>query len=291
MISNFGAGMECLQNPSLISSFWKWGAVIFAVFATFSSIIKRIKLIFIHFHSNFNHPPSIQNKEILHQFSQDDDDISLASSDDDEEEPEEEDITPTTSFVGHEQRVDEDFRGKGCKNRWQTGHLKRRKSGGAWSEFTSGENIVNLRNSTSLGLSLDFDEDLINYESHNVVSLWGFDNDRKNIPATAMTSPALIFTAEGQWKSDGVVLSCYDTRMPRHTLALHAEWRLPAAAVAGGDGKVYFRDDVSGVVTVGDVRNVRVPLESVREFDGDTWWDADAVIVGDEFVKWSERRV
>ncbi|KAL0396780.1 UNVERIFIED_CONTAM: hypothetical protein Scaly_0126400 [Sesamum calycinum] len=299
MISDFEAGMKCLQNPTLISrffpfpvNFWKWGALIFAIFATFSSIIKRIKLIFIRFHTV--KPSSHLNDEIF-EFSEDDD-ISLASSDDEREEGE---SSPTTSSRC-QNRVDEDFCVKGSrlsfKNQWQNGHLRqrRRRSGGAWSEFTTGKNVVKLWD--SLGLSLDFDEDLFNYDPRSVVSTWDSDQDWKtsefsagvwDIPAAPMTSSTVILTAESNGKGDGVILGGYDTRMPTRVPAIYAEWSSSAEKVAcvatAGVGKVYVRDDVSGVITVGDVRNVRRPLESVRESDGDTWWDADAVIVEEEF--------
>ncbi|PIN22538.1 hypothetical protein CDL12_04731 [Handroanthus impetiginosus] len=314
MISDFAAGVKCLQNPSLISrflpipgvekvpqvySFWKWGALIFAIFATFSSIIKRIKLIFIHFHSV---KPSSHKTEEIVEFNEDDD-ISLASSDDEQDEGEN---RATTSFRS-QHRADEDFRVKGSrlcfKNQWQNGHLRQRRrrgNGGAWSELTSGKNVVKLWD--SLRLSLDFDEDLFNYDSKNVVSTWEFDQFQKssefsgdvwNIPVGApMSSATLVLTAEGNEKGDGVILGGYDTRISHRVPALCAEWSSPAEKVAavstvssGGVGKVYVRDDVSGIVTVGDVRNVRRPLETVRESDDDTWWDADAVIVEDEFER------
>ncbi|GFP85358.1 hypothetical protein PHJA_000679500 [Phtheirospermum japonicum] len=291
--------MKCLQNPSLISrffsfqvyTFWKWGALIFAILATFSSIIRRIKLVLIRFHTV--KPSLIRNEEII-EFSEDDDDddddISLASSDDDDEQEEREN-SPTTSFRG-QPRVDQDF----CVKGWPTGHLRqrrRRSFGGAWSEFAPGKSVVKLWD--SLGLSFDFDEDLFNCSSQSVVSTWDYDRDSRknefpggiwNIPAAPAT---VVMTAEGNRKGGGVVLGGYDTRMRRRVPAFYAEWRSPEAVEkvstgvsAGGVGKVYVRDGVSGVLTVGDVRNVRRPLESVRESDGETWWDADAVIVEDE---------
>lgn len=295
MLSDFEVGMKFEKIPQ-VYSFWKWGAVIFAIFATFSSIIRRIKLIFIHFHTV---KPSLHQIEEIFEYS-DDDDISLASSDDEQDEREN---VQTTSFGG-QHRVDEDFCVKGSclsfKSQLQNGlkQRRRRSSGGAWSEFSYGKNVVKLWD--SLGLSLDFDEDLFNYESKSVVSTWESREDKKssdffgdvwNVSAAAppMTSSTMVLTAEGNGKGDRVILSGYDTRMRRRVPALYAEWSLPAEKVAvtgassGGVGKVYVRDDVSGVLTVGDVRNVRRPLESGRESDGETWWDADAVIVEDEF--------
>ncbi|KAG8366626.1 hypothetical protein BUALT_Bualt17G0099300 [Buddleja alternifolia] len=283
MISDFEAGMKCLQNPSSISQFFsfpgillKWGAVIIAILATFSSIFKRIKLILIRVHTV--KPSSMHQNEEITEFSEDDD-VSLASSDDEQEEGEKN--SPTTSFRRH----DEDFCVKGSQNV----HLRqrrRRSGGGAWSEFTSGKSVVKLWD--SLGLSLDFDEDLINYGSNDVVSLWDYDQGQEEYSGGVWNIPAVVMTAESDGKGDGVVLGGYDTRMRSRVHSLYGEWRSPAAeGVAGienggGVSKVYVRDEVNGVVTVGDVRNMRMPLGSVRESDGDTWWDADAVIVENE---------
>lgn len=295
MLSDFEAGIKCLQNPSSISRFfsfptlWKWGALIFAIFATFSSITRRIKLVFIRFHtvkSSSNHA------EDVFEFSDDDDDVvSLASSDDEDEGGEE---LRTASFRG-QRRVDEDFCVRGSilsfKSQWQNGQLRQRRrrgsGGGVWSELACGKNVVKLWD--SIGFSLDIDEDLFNYDSKSVVSTW--DSKSGEFPGhvwgASAARPTVLLTAESHGKGDGVILSGYDTRMRSGAPALYAEWMSAADGVGGvstaGVSKVYVRDDVSGVVTVGDVRNVRRPLECVRESDGDTWWDADAVIVENEF--------
>lgn len=309
MIGDFEAGMKCLQNPSFTSrllpfpavdkvpraySFWKWGALFFAIFATFSSIIRRIKLVFIRFHTV---KPSYNQYEDVIEFSEDDDDdFSLASSDDDEDDERETgENTPTTSSRG-QHRVDQDFRVMGSgfnfRNQSRNCGLRRRSGGGgggAWSEFSCGKNVVKLWD--SLGLSLDFDEDLFNYDSESVVSTWDFDQDETStdfsgdVWSISAAAPAtVVLTAEGNGRGDGVIFGGYDTRMRRSVPAFYAEWSSAAektggVATTGGVSKVYVRDDASGVVTVGDVRNVRSPLESVRESDGETWWDADAVIV------------
>ncbi|CAA0809017.1 Unknown protein [Striga hermonthica] len=298
MITDFEAGMKCLQNPSLISgldkvpqaySFWKWGALFFAIFATFSSIIRRIKLILVRFHTI---KPSSRQTEEVFELSEDDE-TSLASSDDDGDDDKAED-RPTTSSFGRQRRVDENFRVKGVfRGQWPNGnlrHRKRRCGGGAWSEFDPGKSVVRLWD--SLGFNLDFDEDLFSCGEQSVVSTWDSDRAGRGIDfagvAWGAPGTAAVLTAEGNRKGGGVILGGYDARMPRRVPALYAEWGLPAEAEkvggvsTGGVGKVYVRDDVGGVVAVGDVRNVRRPLESVRESDGNTWWDGDAVIVGNE---------
>ncbi|KAL6571054.1 hypothetical protein OROGR_000604 [Orobanche gracilis] len=300
MISDFEAGMKCLQTFPQVYSFWKWGALIFGIFAAFSSIIRRIKLILIRFHTV--KPSSHQNEEMV-QFGDDgdddDDEISLASSDDDDHDDErvEDENRLMTSFGG-QRRFDGDFRVKGTshlfRNLWRNGHLRRRICVGGRSEFASDISVVRL--SDSLGLSLDFDEELRG--PLGVVSTWdcgrglkenGFPGGVWNIPDSAVVATAgLVLSAEGNPKGGGVILGGYDTRMRRCVPALYAEWissDTAAEKVDGVDkgdvGKVYVRDD-SGVLTVGDVRNVRRPLVCVRESDGSTWWNADAVVVENE---------
>jgi hypothetical protein len=55
--------------------------------------------------------------------------------------------------------------------------------------------------------------------------------------------------------------------------------------VVGGVEKVYVRDDVTGELTVGDMRKPSSPLVNVTESDVDTWWETDAVIVENECEK------
>ncbi|KAL3501729.1 hypothetical protein ACH5RR_036178 [Cinchona calisaya] len=321
MITDFEPGMKCLHTPSLISRlfslsnvttqvycFWKWGAIILAIFATFTSIIKRIKIIHIR-RIKSSSESLLQHLDIdLDLSSSDDDDddsndSSRASSDNEESDDE----VFTTTFRDRMLPGGgsyEDFRVKGsCQN----GHLRlrRRRSGGGegfgLGEFATGNNVVKLWD--SLGLSLGFESFDDSSDSESVVSLWDFDKEKKISDAfgglrhsqavyvAAAPSRPTVLSAKVDDKSNGVVLGVYDTRMGGKMPALYAEWRRtisPAGNVvgvqSGGLKKVYVRDDVSGVLTVGDVRKVKTPLETVTETDGDMWWDADVVIVEDEFV-------
>ncbi|KZV40285.1 hypothetical protein F511_25061 [Dorcoceras hygrometricum] len=301
MISNFEAGVNCLQNPSLISrflalpgiedgfgvySFWKWGALIFAILATFSGIMRRVKLIFIRLHTII--PSSNQIKHIV---IREDDDISLASSSDDEEGEEEEERRPTTSFAS-QHRGDEYFFVKDSRRL----RNRRRRIGGDdgfdWSGFTSGKNVVKLWDSlsSSFNIGLDFDD----FDSDEIVSRWDSDHRRDSDGFSGRVSniPAVVFSSEGNGKGDGVVLRGYDTRVRSRVPDLYAEWRSSPAAQGASlatsttviGGKIYVRDGVNGFFTVGDVRNVRMPLENSGDSGGETWWDADAVIMEDEYV-------
>ncbi|XP_075522283.1 uncharacterized protein LOC142555341 [Primulina tabacum] len=299
MISNFEAGVNCLQNPSLISrffalsgigngfgvySFWKWGALIFAILATFSGVIGRIKLIFIRLYTII--PSRNQVQQIV---ISEDDDISLASSSEDERDDEEEEKSrPTTTFLG-QRRLDEDFFVKDSRRLRDRGRRIGGGDGFDWSDFTSGKNVVKLWDSlsSSFNFGLDFDD----FESDDVVSRWDFDErrDSNGFPGRDSNSPPVLFAAERNGKGDGVILRGYDTRVRSRSPELYAEWRSSPAAKGAASttvigGKIYVRDDVSGVLTVGDVRNVRMPLENSGDSDGETWWDADAVIIDDEYV-------
>lgn len=290
MISDFEAGVNCLQNPSLISrslavsgignSFWKWGALILAVVATFGGIIRRIKLLFIYIRTvKPSAEPLLQYLNDDFDFSDDDDDeLSSASSED--EDVRRHPRSPTD-------RVDKDFGVAGSsfscfREQGQNGNLRNRRRRSScerfqWSDFAGGKSVVKLWDNLSLGY--DFDEE---------VRVWDLNKDLKfaNIFGGSSVVPAVVLSSEVRENSNDVVLSAYDTRMKGQAPAICAEWHAPAAKIvgvnAGGVEKVYVRDNAAGVVTVGDMRNIKTPLGSLTETDGDTWWDADAVITEEE---------
>ncbi|CAK9159495.1 unnamed protein product [Ilex paraguariensis] len=305
IIGDFEAGMKCLrQNSSLISrffslsgletvhqlhSFWKWGAVILALIATFSGIINRIKL-FITWVRTIK-PLDSSSKPLLQLFDDDEelseDETSSSASLEDEE-------YESTSSFDDQIPVDEDFRVAGSsfysENQSRNGKFKLRKrrscgDGFSWSDFGAGTSVVKLWD--SLGLGLEFED-----FADGVVSIWDLNKDQKKssflagngsrqIPAVAMSSPAVALSA-GLDKSNAVVLGAHDMRVARQTPAICAEWKTPAGKAvedlnSGGVEKVFVRDDVSGFITVVDMRNVKMPLDNVTESDGETWMDADAV--------------
>ncbi|CAL5421580.1 unnamed protein product [Camellia sinensis] len=294
-----------LQNPSLFSrnfshsgtgkvpqvySFWKWGALILALVATFGGMITRIKLSIVRF-CKFNLLASSGplTQHIDHVFDSDEDDSTSSDSSDDDE--------PTTSSQDRHP-IDEDFRvaGSSCYSGDRRKLRRRRSLGGdrfSWSDFTSGKSVVKLWD--NLGLGLDFDEEF----SESVVSLWDLNEDRKirslsgersriSAISTSSQSPAVIFST-GSKNNDNVFLGVFDTRIGSQIPAMYADWSSRRGTVVrinsgGGGEKFYVGDDVSGTLTVGDMRNVKLPLQDLTESEGDTWWDADAVIVSDEVV-------
>ncbi|GFZ16081.1 hypothetical protein Acr_25g0004900 [Actinidia rufa] len=254
--------MNCLQNPSLVSrffslsgfgetrfvySFWKWGALILALVATFR--------------------PKTQHLEDDYLYDEDDyedDSCSSVSSEDDEDEP-------TTSFHDRE-LIDEDFSVAGSSCYGDVHMSLRRRCGGggewfSWSDFAGGKTVVKLWD--SFGLGLDFEDE----SSENVVSIWDLNKDRKTtsfsggrcqIPAIFTSSPALIYSAGSNIRNN-VLFKMYDTRIGIQIPAICAEW-LPRPGKlmgieSGGGEKVYVRNAVTGALTVGDMRNVKTPLE------------------------------
>ncbi|XP_004238933.1 uncharacterized protein [Solanum lycopersicum] len=301
MISDFEAGVKCLQNPSMVSrffslspiekvpqvySFWKWGALILAILATFSSLIRKIKLLFIYVRRI---KPSA---EPLLQYLGEDFDIS---DDDDEDDKCSSAAAPSSDDEDLlDQQIDEDFTVAGsCFYFREKGNLRFRRRRNSlerfpWTEFSAGKNVVKLWDSLALGLDYEY-EDL----SNSVVSLWDLNQEEKignlftgssKVPSVAMASPSMVLSSEVKNDRNGVVLAAYDTRMRSNSPAIYADWGKGSGKVVGvngsGVGKVYVRNESAGKLTVGDLRNVKTPLEKI---DGDTWWDADAVIVEEKF--------
>ncbi|THG14519.1 hypothetical protein TEA_001999 [Camellia sinensis var. sinensis] len=142
-------------------------------------------------------------------------------------------------------------------------------------------------------------EDAVSEEdsSESVVSIWDLNRDVKinsfsgmrcQIPAVAMSSPAEVILS-GSNNEGNVLLGLYDTRVVGQIPAIYSEWRPGRGRVvgidSGGAEKVYVVDDVSRKLTVGDLRRVNTPLEDLTESDGDTWFDAGAVIVSDDVAQ------
>lgn len=272
--------------PQLYTSVWKWGALILALVATFTSIITRIKLFLIRLHSIKTSSFSSSSHHLLQHLEHDFDDTSSSLPESDNEEI----FESGPSFHNQmKNQFDEDFRVAGSssyrENQWKNGHsnLLRRRGGGdrfSWSDFASGKSVVKLWD--SLGLGLDF-KDSFGRE----ISVWDLGKDQKvnsflggsrQIPAVTMSSPAVLYLAEMS-NSDRAVLGAYDRRMRVQIPAVYAEWGQRQGNVvgvsSGGVEKVYVKGGVTdGAYTVvGDMRNVKTPLLNLIESDADTLLD------------------
>ncbi|RAL53499.1 unnamed protein product [Cuscuta campestris] len=270
MISDFEAGVKCLQNPSLISSslpisgigrsFWKWGALILALVATFRGIIRRIKLFFFYIRAV---KPSV---EPLLQYLSEDFDFSDSDGEEDSSysSSEEEEVVrrTTTSFSGRLRN----------RRRRETSVVERF----PWSGFASGgKSVVKLWDNLAVGY--DFDAEVFMNLTNKV-----FPESRRS---TAMASPAVVVSSEVIGSRNDVVVAAYDTRVKGRSPAICAEWQAPGKnsvdVNAAGVERVYVEDRAAGVVTVGDLRNMKAALGELTEVNVETWWDAGALTSDD----------
>lgn len=283
MLSDFEAGMKCLQNPSILSrfspfpqlySFCKWGALFLAFFATFTSVLRKIKLLTIRRINSLVSPSQPLFTQLLagddddFDFS-DDDDVSSSGtvSDDDEE------FDSTSSFEDQNQNAEYVYVAGSSlfsDDRGQNDDCGlRRRNRFSWSDFSAGKSVVKLWD--SFGFGLDFDEN----DDDSEVPIWDFNGDVKmsdifggkySISAgSTSSSPDVVLSAELS-DNDCVLFGAYDRRMGRESPAIYAEWRprrgKPVGVGNGGMEKVYVMDSVDGALTVGDLRNVKTPLEN-----------------------------
>ncbi|KAJ9163341.1 hypothetical protein P3X46_023018 [Hevea brasiliensis] len=314
-IGDFEAGITSLQNPSLLSqifalsgvekihqaySFWKWGALILALLASFSTIINRIKILIIR----------IQNRYLINSETPlitDDDydygsetDTSCSSLSEDDDEAEEDEHASSSSNSQSWRSVDEDFsvRGSGyyADDQLHNRNLRRRRNSSlgdlfsSWSEFTNGKNVVKLWDNLGLGLGLSLDNESRNcmsvYDMNKALNVFSIFGEKSDIPAVSMSSssPSVIVSADTN--VSGHLLRVWDTRVGSRIPEIIAEWRPMLGKFvginAGGGQKVYVSDDITGRLTVGDMRKVSSPLANATESDLDTWWDADAVMIAKE---------
>ncbi|KAM0016770.1 hypothetical protein Hdeb2414_s0028g00700301 [Helianthus debilis subsp. tardiflorus] len=244
LISDFEAGIKCLQNPSLISklpqlySFWTYGALIIAVFATFTNIFKKIKM-FIH-HIRLKLLLSYQNTCPQQIF--DDDDFDFDFSDDGGSDDTPSSVAESDEDIEHSEddghgRGNEVFRAEGGGNYWNDeGHdgnfTLRRRNGFSWSDFSAGKSVVQLWD--SFGLGLDFEDD------ENEIAIWDLDREVKLSSGRRVTAArgeeTVVLTAEVDGGNGGVGFGTYDSRVDERSPAIYAAWR-PRQRNVWVDGK------------------------------------------------------
>jgi len=277
-----------IQSVSIAFNFCKWGAVILALVATFTSLINRVTIFIIHLRKKASSLPSItfDNDD---DFSSDDEDnenddiVSLSSSSEFEED--EPSMSSSSSFKDFF-RVTGNSYGYDLNNVFETqngGHRRQRSIGDFFSllELANSDNVVKLWDSIGFGLGLDFDD----YEDGVISSHEVFN--KPHAPATSAAASPDVIVSAGEGARGNLAVEIWDTRLRRRKPSVVAEWGPTVGNTlrveSGGVQKVYVRDNGRQRLTVGDMRKVSVPLGNVTESDTDnTWWDADAVIVTDE---------
>lgn len=240
LIGDFEAGMKCLQNPSLLSkvslidkvprvySLWTWGALILAVFATFTSVFNRIKLFIYQIRLKIL--ASCQKSCPQQIFGDDDFDFDFSDDDGDDDTPSsvaESDDEELDSEDGH---ADEVFRAEGSSfwgnYREPDGNFTlRRRNGFSLSDFSAGKSVVQLWD--SFGLGLDFEDDESDYGSE--IAIWDLDRDVKISSGrrceVAAAAENVVLTAEMNDRNGGVGFSTYDSRVDGKSPAMYATWR------------------------------------------------------------------
>ncbi|XP_022150470.1 uncharacterized protein LOC111018608 [Momordica charantia] len=307
--SGLESGIGSLPSPTLIpqilgspSGFqtlsqsldlWKWSAVIIAVLATFSGVINRIKLLLVIFR---------RQKRILKEIVDDSDSDGEISGDDSASsvssswsEFEEDDDEPVATCSRNWDSSDRDLRVRGSDYDLETKRtpgLRYRRSFQnqdrdgdqlPWTDFAGGKSVVKLWDN----FRFEFDHRRVDPNEINDVieePKIGSILAGKSQIAPASTSTVLWSAAADLFGKTSVNL--WDTRVGCQIPALIADWMPVPGTVLGvkfpGDQKVYIRDVDAGKITVGDVRNVKTPLENLTAADVETWWDADAVMVSAE---------
>ncbi|KAK9051093.1 hypothetical protein SSX86_027719 [Deinandra increscens subsp. villosa] len=252
LVGDFEAGMKCLQNPSLISnlsiigklpqlySFWTFGALILAVFATFTNVFNKIKL-FIH-QIRVKFLTSCQNSCPQQIFNDDDDfDFDFDFSDDgDDDTPSSVAESDEEELESEDDRVSAVFRAEGSsywgENEGHDGNLTlRRRNGFSWSDFSAGKSVVQLWD--SFGLGLDFEDD------ESEIAIWDLDRDvklssgRRCQVAAASAAEKVVLTAEMNDGDGGVGFGTYDSRVDGECPAIYAAWRPRQRKIwSDGDG-------------------------------------------------------
>ncbi|XP_019451949.1 PREDICTED: uncharacterized protein LOC109354052 [Lupinus angustifolius] len=227
-------------------NFFKWSALVLALLASLRIMIRFRQ----------RAPSTVllsTNDENDYDFSDTDDENENGSSSSSEfEDDEEDDIAEDARRTGKYFRV-------GGEN--YVGSFLRRRSIG---DIFSISEITNIR--LGLGIGFGFDS-----EEESVVSLY------KTAATTSATSAVVVTAVE-----NALGMRIWDTRLRRRVPAVIAEWGPTVGETVGveygGEHKVYLRDDARNGLTVGDVRNVRSPLENVTEYCVDPWWPNSLIL-------------
>lgn len=304
-ISEFEVSME---NPSLLSrvlsdsgleasSLWTWGALILALLASVGTIVNGIKVFIVKSRSDDSLASEPLQNLVSDEDIEDEEQTSPLSSSSFEVEKEEDYEEPESNRW---RATDEDFRVAGGSGLYEEidgqNHKSKHRRQFSWTDLACGRSVVKVWD--NVGLGLDFEDDGSEFDdySRRVVSIYDRSREQKigsfccgQKAATVSPSPPVILTATRENGPGGISLRVWDSRIRRRIPAMLGEWRPQVGKIVGvgygGVEKVYVWDDASGNLTVGDVRNVTSPLKNVTvpDVEVDTWWDADSVIVKDEF--------
>nr|XP_043624793.1 uncharacterized protein LOC122596309 [Erigeron canadensis] len=220
LIGDFEAGIKCLQqnHPSILSnlslipqlySYWTWGALLIAVFATFTNIFNRLKT-FIY-SIRFKLITSCQKTCQPQTFDQDDFDFDFSDDEDCD------DDTPSSVADSDDQELDSEDENVVFRHEGQNGDFAlRRRNGFSWSDFSAGKSVVQLWD--SFGLGLDFEDD--EYDNSGEIGIWDVNMNSGRRGTAAKTPENVVVTADVVGGFGG-----YDCRMGGKLPEILAAWR------------------------------------------------------------------
>ncbi|KAH7658485.1 YVTN repeat-like/Quinoprotein amine dehydrogenase protein [Dioscorea alata] len=260
-------------NPNFLSrllaglnSLWAYCALAVAAVAAFSSLAKRTRLVFFRFpraKSVIPHPPT---------YFSDTDDVSSSDSYDDTEVEDEDDDDHEDDAMASDDDESDSFCGNCWVDEGRNGDSEERDF---WPELVGGGAIVKVWDGLGLGFRKSGAEKLISLmDLSRGDAISSFLAGRGQIPAAFMESPAVVLSGAADIGGN-FNIKAWDSRTggEASSVAFGPRRRRRVEGIAGGEGRVFVRDD-AGEVSLVDLRNGKTTAVA-----GETFWDAGAVFV------------
>ncbi|KAE8692336.1 hypothetical protein F3Y22_tig00110840pilonHSYRG00102 [Hibiscus syriacus] len=141
--------------------------------------------------------------------------------------------------------------------------------------FSSGKSVVKLWENLTLEFDFEVDESDDVNKGTNIASIFGGEHGFQAISAP-FSLPSVVISAGVSLSSRRVPVGAWDTRLCRRVPAIVAGWRpkqsqekIAGVDVDDGVEKVYTRGDVTGTLTVGDMRMVLPSSRNLTTYEGD----------------------
>lgn len=296
-ITELGAHLGSLPNPNFLSRiftsffpsqhFWKWGALIIALLATFTGIINRVKVFIIICRrrtktTSISEPlyRSLHCRDSGGLVSKNLKSPPLSSSESEDE-----------NERGWERNNDSNFRVKvssrfsceldgGCHSRLRRRHCNGGSNGDLfpWPCFGLDRSVV--RQWGDVISNSEFEElsgSMISlYDDNEEAEICSIFNEGGSLKAVAV-SPRRMVVAASEGVSANVSLKLWDTRGRSRTPVVAVEWDSPSRNIVDvyyeDVENVYLRDNGAAGIMVGDVRKASSGSEKLTAGDGGGLWN------------------
>ncbi|XP_038885552.1 uncharacterized protein LOC120075889 [Benincasa hispida] len=297
-ITEIGADLSSLPNPKFLSRiftsfspsqhFWKWGALIIALLATFTGIINRVKILIIVIRrrtrtTSISEPlyRSLHGGETGGLVSENLKSPLLSSSESEDENEGDRKQDDSSDFrVKGSGRFSGEFDGRCCSR------LRRRHCDGggdgdlfSWPCFGSDGSVV--RQWGDVKLKCEFEElsgSVISlYDENEETEICSIFNGGTPLQAAAL-SPRKMVVAASEGVSANVSLKLWDMRGRSRRPVVAAEWDSPSGKIVDvyyeDVENVYLRDKGAAGIMVGDVRKVSSASGNSPVGSGDGLWES-----------------